>query len=163
MHAKFTAAVIASAVATWAGAGTAHASLLTDLTEDTCTANNCGSELLSGTVVRYIGTFAYPWVAQAVGVTGNCLRFEVISQTQDLEMTVVAPNGNVYRNDDQVGNDRPLVKINPAPNTGLYTIHISSFNGNPIDSNFQLRWNRYNGGNPNCASPTPASAERGKK
>jgi hypothetical protein len=75
-----------------------------------------------------------------------------------MELVVIAPNGTVYRNDDRNGalDRRPLVKIGSAPNNGWYTVRVGQFAGVATETNVVLLYGRYNAGNPNCASPTPA-------
>jgi hypothetical protein len=94
--------------------------------------------------------------------TNNCLRLDVEVETEDLEMVVVAPDGTVFRNDDRNAptDRRPLVKIATPPNNGWYTVHIASYNGFVIDTNFTLRYGRYVTGNPNCQNPTTPSFAR---
>jgi hypothetical protein len=120
-----------------------------------CTFANCSSLRLPGTVLSF-GPSANAWTENLFAAPGECVRFDVASQGADLEMTVTAPNGAVFRNDDRAGaaDRRPLVKIGSAPNNGWYTVHIAQFAGVAVNTNFVLLYGRYTGGNPNCASPT---------
>lgn len=139
---------------------------LRDDTFSTCTTINCSSLRFPGTLFNSGGgTFANTWIANFAGGTGQCLRFDATFPSgatfdTDLEIVVVAPNGTVFRNDDRIpGVDRrPLVKIDPAPNNGWYTVHIAQFSGTPENLNFVLLHGVYNSGNPNCSSPTPGAS-----
>jgi hypothetical protein len=74
---------------------------------------------------------------------------------------LIAPNGNVYRNDDSgvsSCSNCPLVKVDPTPDPGWYTLQISTWNGASIEGNFILLYGLYNSGNPDCASSTVALA-----
>ena len=123
---------------------------------------NCSSLRYSGTLLNSGGgVFARPWIANFAGNTGQCLRFDLLSpsgttSSEDLEIVVVAPNGTVFRNDDRNGasDRRPLVKIDPVPTNGWYTVHVAQFSGAPSNLNFVLLHGVYNSGNPNCSSPT---------
>lgn len=120
-----------------------------------CTGANCSSLRLPGTVLSF-NSSANAWVENLFAAPGECVRFDVASQGTDLELTVVAPNGSVFRNDDRNGafDRRPLVKIGSAPNNGWYTVHLARFNGAAVNANFVLLYGRYSSGNPNCSSPT---------
>ncbi|MFA5354344.1 MAG: hypothetical protein WC291_08945 [Thermodesulfovibrionales bacterium] len=133
----------------------------TELYDDTvsgCTANNCSSIRLPGTVMSFSPS-AGNWVANVFAAPNECLRLDVTLEGADLEMVVIAPNGTVYRNDDRTATDnRPLVKIPSAPNDGWYTVHIAQFNGAPVNADFILLYGRYRAGNPNCAGAQPFAA-----
>lgn len=150
----FTALALLTAV-TLSGPGSATASTeLFDDTVSTCTAANCSSIRLPGTMMSFPPS-AGNWVANVFALPGECLRLDVSAQTADLEMVVVAPNGTVYRNDDRSAtNARPLVKIASAPRDGWYTVHIAQFNGAAVNADFILLYGRYPGGNPNCSGGT---------
>lgn len=140
------------------GPGLATASTeLFDNTVSACTTANCSSLVLPGTMLSFGAGSAGNWVANVFATPGQCVRLDVITQTTDLEMVVVAPNGVVFRNDDRaVGDVRPLVKIGSAPNNGWYTVHLSHFLGSAVSANFTLLYGRYTAGNPNCSVPTPS-------
>jgi hypothetical protein len=127
-----------------------------------CTGGNCSSLRLPGTVLSF-GPSANAWVENLFAAPGECVRLDIASQGADLEMTVVAPNGSVFRNDDRAGasDRRPLVKIGSAPNNGWYTVHLARFDGGAVNANFVLLYGRYNGGNPNCLNPTSPFARTG--
>ena len=93
-----------------------------------------------------------PWTAEVRATSGRCLRLDVTSQTDDLEIVAVAPDGRIYRNDDSNGL-RPLVKINPTA-TGFYTVQIANWSGSVSESSFQLALGVYNLNNPNCGAAT---------
>ena len=133
-----------------------------DPTSSSCTKLNCSSILVGATVKSFGDVTAGRWVAEVFAGQGECLRLFVSQEFTDLETVVVAPNGSVYRNDDGgvgSGSDilRPLVKIDPTPNNGWYTVSIGHFAGAAVTGNFQLRYGRYSSGNINCANPTPSA------
>jgi hypothetical protein len=73
----------------------------------------------------------------------------------NLEMVVVSPSGQVFRDDDGGAGNLSLVKIAPTEQ-GFYTVQVSTANGGAAAVNFRLRYGRYAvAGNPNCAAPTP--------
>ena len=115
---------------------------------------------LDGASIRLDGTLndtngnSQPWTAELYSRAGQCLRLFVTSTTFDSELTVVAPNGNVYRDDDSGGSLRPLVKVAYAPVTGWYTVQLASYSGAPTNANFTLLYGTYTAGNPNCANGT---------
>jgi len=117
--------------------------------------------ILDGSSVRLDGTLndtngnSQPWTAELYAAPGECVRFFVTSTAFDSELTVIAPNGTVYRNDDGGGSLRPLVKIPSAPSQGWYTVQVAHFAGAAINSNFTLLYGRYSAGNVNCANGTP--------
>ncbi len=128
----------------------------------TCTGLNCNALTVQGTVNTYGGSDQYPgsWVAKVWGSTpGSCLRLDVTNDfgaSPDYEMTVVAPSGAVYRNDQGGGAciNCPIVKI-PSTSAGWYTVVIHPWlTGTSVNENFVLKYGTYNGGNPNCNSAT---------
>jgi hypothetical protein len=141
------------------------ASLLFDDTRSSCVGTNCSSLRLPGTVGNSTPGLqpanSEPFVVQVHSLPGDCLRLDVVSEDQDLEMVVISPNGTVWRNDDRNGaiDRRPLVKIAGAPNSGWNTVQISHFGGAPLYSNFVLLFGSYTPAtNPNCSIPTVPSA-----
>ena len=131
-----------------------------DPTTTPCTGINCSSVRIDG-VVRQNAGEVHPWVIELFANPGTCLRAEVTAQGADLEAVLIAPNGNVYRNDDSGLAPCPLcplIKVNPTPgpSRGWYTLQIAHFSGTPVDANFALLYGLYPAGNPNCAGPTLA-------
>jgi hypothetical protein len=123
----------------------------------TCTTANCSSQQVNGTVASQNGN-ADPFTVQVWSFGNECLRFQTLSQTggTDLEVTVVSPNGSVFRNDD--AGIAPcglcsLVKF--IAQRGWHDVHIQQFSGAAVNSDFDLRYGRYPNGNANCAAPTP--------
>ena len=125
----------------------------------TCGTINCDTTSVAG----FIGTSApriVPWTAKILSEAGNCLRVEmsfIRAASADLEMTIVAPNALTrYRNDDGgTCANCPLVKISPAPQTGYYTVVVSTDTGAAADTDFHILFGQYQAGNLNCTSPTP--------
>lgn len=116
--------------------------------------------ILDGSSVQLDGTLndtngnSQPWTAELFAGAGECVRLFVISTAFDSKLTVIAPNGVVYRNDDGGGSLRPLVKIASAPNRGWYTVQVAHFTGAPMNANFTLLYGRYSAGNVNCSGGT---------
>jgi hypothetical protein len=104
-----------------------------------------------------------PWVMEIFANPGTCLRLEVTNEgSNDLEAVLIAPNGNVYRNDDSGVSscpNCPLIKVDPTPGStrGWYTLQISQYAGNAVNGNFTLLYGLYPTGNPACSSPTSPS------
>jgi hypothetical protein len=120
---------------------------------DTCTGINCNSDSINGTYLL-ASTNSQPFILQVYSSGNECVRLDVTSQGTDLEMVLVSPNGTVWRNDDRAGSLLPLIKANTF-GQGWYTLQVAHFNafGGP-SSNFNLRYGRYNSGNPNCSGAT---------
>lgn len=136
----------------------ASATNLFDPTVSATTIADGSSVRLDGTIHSF-GPSAGVWTADVFAAPGECLRLFVSSTSFDSELTVIAPNGSVYRNDDGGGSLRPLVKIAGAPNNGWYTVHVGQFSGTPTEANFTLLYGRYSAGNVNCSGGTaPFSA-----
>jgi len=112
-----------------------------------------GSIDLAGTI-HDPGGNARPWVGQLYAGEGECLRLAVSTSAFDAKLTVFAPTGAVYRDDDGNGDLRPLVKIGSAPVSGWYTVQVAQFNGLPVNQPFHMLYGRYIGGNVNCANET---------
>jgi hypothetical protein len=131
----------------------ASATNLFDPTVSATTIADGSSVRLDGTLNDTNGN-SQPWTAELYAAPGECVRFFVNSTNFDSELTVIAPNGTVYRNDDGGGSLRPLVKIASAPSQGWYTVQVAHFAGAAINSNFTLLYGRYSAGNVNCAGAT---------
>ena len=135
-----------------------HAGAATNLfdpTVSTATKLDASAITLNGTLHDTNGN-SQPWTSQFYAQAGDCMRLQVTSANGvDMKMVVVAPNGQVFRDDDSNGNLLPIVKIASAPNFGWYTVQIAHFNGAPqTNLDFVMKYGRYNNGNPNCANPT---------
>jgi hypothetical protein len=130
----------------------------------TCTGVNCSSVRIDG-VVRETTGEVRPWVIELFANPGTCLRAHVTAEGADLKAVLIAPNGNVYRNDDSGLSscpNCPLIKVDPTPGSdqGFYTLQLSHWLGVPVTANFTLLYGLYPSGNPNCASPIqPFGAE----
>lgn len=151
-------------VGTWfQTGGIANAGSTMWVPPSTCTTINCGSMRLNANVQSsnsLTPNGIEPFLVQLMSTPSTCTRFDVTSQTTDMEIVVTAPDGTVWRNDDRApGNLFPLVVI-PAntSNAGWYSVQVSRYNGVPpvSGSHFdaQLEYGRYDVGNPNCANPT---------
>jgi hypothetical protein len=129
-----------------------------DPTFDSCTGINCSSEEISGTVGGLAGASAtdnaLPWTVMIFSPAGTCLRAEVTSQTRDLEIVLVQPDGTVFRDDDGGVGLQPLVKVDGTSDRGWNTLQVSRFNGDALGANFTMLYGVYPRGNPNCAAPT---------
>ena len=130
------------------------------LTPQTCTVLNCGAVTLPGRINPHPASpaFANSWVGQFSGAASHCMRFQVVSESRDLTMTVVAPNGTTFRNDNggvAACTACPKVVVAAAAN-GFYTVVVANKNAVTAEANFGLRVGLYDTGinNPNCASPT---------
>ena len=136
------------------------ASEINDPTVGSCTAANCSSIEVIGQVFRSTvnnNVRAKPFVMQAFAGPNECLRFETVYQAQDLELTVVTPDGTVYRDDDSspLCSVCSLVKlVTPTTQRGWYTVHVSHYGGSPVDAEFRLLYGRYTATNPNCSNGT---------
>ena len=118
------------------------------------------TSVLAGTSIELDGTLndtgvnSQPWVAELYAGIGECVRFFVTTTAFDAKLTVITPNGTIFRDDDSGGSLRPLVEINGAPVSGWYTVQVGHFAGQPQNANFALLYGRYNVNNPNCGTPT---------
>lgn len=146
-----SAAGLAAALAAFAPAGPAGAtSTINASALGTCTAVNCASDTIIGTLGSH-GSYAFPWTIQVASDPGQCVRLhttEVIGVPGlTLEMVVVSPSGRVFRGG---GRNPGLVKISPSEQ-GFYTVQISTADGGAAAVNFKLRYGRYaSPANPNC-------------
>lgn len=138
-------------------AATASAGPMFDTSTSSCTTDNCSSVSVGGSLLAFGSSFASPWVGQIFAFDNQCLRLDVTSASNDLEIVAVQPNGRVFRDDDSGVGNRPLVKIN-GTKPGWYTVQVSTFNGEPVDADFTLAFGLYNVNNPNCANPTSPTA-----
>lgn len=133
----------------WAGAGVSDE-------PNVCTWINCGAQLIIGTYVRTPGGESLPFTTQIYARAGACIRLDVTAQDQgaDLEMVLVSPDGTAWRNDNDLLDPTPLIKVKDAPVMGWYSLQVSDTRGLGAQANFQLRYGLYNIGNPNCINPT---------
>lgn len=152
-------------VGTWIyGGGVANAGSTLWVPPSTCNTVNCGSMRLYANVLssnNLTPNGMEPFLVQLMSTPSHCTRFDVTSQTTDMEIVVTAPDGTVWRNDDRTAGDlRPLVVIPPnAAGPGWYSVQIARYNGAaPVagdHSGAQLEYGRYPSGNTNCTNPTP--------
>ena len=128
------------------------------LTLNTCTTLNCKAVEVTGRVNGFGGK-SNPWVGSfAASPLAKCLRLHIVGESADLEMSVVAPDGSIFTNDDPGGTcpNCPRVVINPISVQGYYTVVINFFSGQPVEAGFRLLVGQYKQAtNPNCAGPTP--------
>jgi hypothetical protein len=117
-----------------------------------------GPPLTVSTLLLAGGPFSNPSVFGLRANIGECVRVEATSASFDAEFTIVAPDGQVYRDNNGGAGNLPLVKIGGAPDNGVYTLVINHFNGFPIATGtVTFTYGRYTGGagNVNCSAPTP--------
>lgn len=125
----------------------------------TCTTLNCGALSLPGRINGHPATpaIAIPWVTQIAGRANGCMRFQLTAESKNLAMSVVAPDGAVFTNDNgavPACPSCPLVVVGAARN-GFFTIVIGTANGLSAEASFTLSAGLYNTGNsPNCNNPT---------
>ena len=150
---------------------TMHAGAATNMFDSSVSAAtklDASSVSINGTLHDTNGN-TQPWTTQVYAQPGECMRLFVTTTSFDAKMEVIAPNGEVFRDDDSGGSLRPLVEIASAPNFGWYTVQVAHFNGVPQSADFTMKYGRYNNGNPNCAQPTipeaavPAGTEAATK
>ena len=114
-----------------------------------------GSEIVLNGTLHDTNGLTMPWTTSVYAQPGECMRLFVDSVNFDPKLTVIAPNGEVFRDDDSGGSLRPLVKIASTPVQGWYTVQVAQFAGAPqADTDFVLKYGRFTAGNPNCANPT---------
>ncbi len=121
---------------------------------NTCTSTNCSSQSIHGTYHSDAAGDRDPFILQIYSGGGECVRLDVTAETHDLEMVLISPTGIIWRNDDFLGDPRPLIEAITDIN-GWYTLQVSHWNGANVIADFTLRYGRYNSGNPNCSSVTP--------
>jgi hypothetical protein len=143
-------------------------------TVEKCTHIGCNdATVLTGRLNGY-GSLSNPWVGlfaggSDTGTNPECLRLEVTKTSADVAMTVVAPDGTVYTDDDSGSCTRcPLVVIPNIGKSRVYTVVINHYAATPTEIGFDLQVGRYKpASNPNCANPTATAgrtlAERAKR
>jgi hypothetical protein len=140
------------------------------LDRQTCTGINCKALVVEGQI-NALGATSNPWVAlypKSLDAK-DCLRLEVTAQNADLALTVVAPDGTVYKNDN--GGSCALCPRVVIPRNaigGAHTVIINQVAGAATTGSFVLRVGKYKpAANPNCANPTlgagPTAAEASAK
>jgi hypothetical protein len=140
-------------------AGAAHAQSVDGiaLPPQKCNTINCGSQTIKA-AVNGGAVASNPWVGVFRVAGAKCLRLDIVASDQDLAMTVVAPNGAVFTDDDSgTCSHCPRVVI-PTTDDGAYTVILNHFSGTTVESGFTLMAGRYvKTRNVNCASPTQAA------
>jgi len=128
-----------------------------------CSIINCGVKAIDG----HVDTDE-PFVIQVFADVGECLRLDINKTRGDTTMVVIPPilfgrepaDGNVFANDDTGGVEpfslQSLVKIDPTPSKGFYTVVIGKFDG-AGKANFRLSYGRFASGNVNCDDDTDPS------
>ena len=102
-----------------------------------------------------------PWVRKYFATAGQCLSIDVFQVVPfaDLELVVISPDPSIrYRDDDSSAScgNCPIVKIDPAPVTGYYTVIANHWAGSPVTVDFLASIARQSSGSSACTSPTPA-------
>lgn len=157
-RARLAPAVLATALGLGLAAPAAADSLI--LAPQTCTTLNCGALTLPGRINGHPASpaIANTWNAQFAGQASSCLRFQLTSETTNLAMTVVGPQGTVYTNDNGGAvacTQCPIVVVGAAV-SGFYNVVIATRAGTGVEAAFTLRAGLYNSGNaPNCTGATP--------
>ncbi|MFL5258239.1 MAG: hypothetical protein ACJ8AS_00685 [Hyphomicrobiales bacterium] len=156
------AVLLALAIGITGGGPAADAQSLDTIgtTAQKCTTLNCKSLQQTGQLNGYGGN-TNPWVellAKSPGRT-DCLRIDVTQQSTDLAMSVVAPDGTVYTDDDGGSCSLcPRVVVPKSAIGGIYTVVIGRYDGSAIESSFTVNSGKYKpASNPNCANPTPGT------
>ena len=126
-------------------------------TLQTCTTINCGALVLPGRINAHpVAGIASPWVNKIAAAGAGCLRLHVVSESADLAMTVVGPDGRLYTNDN--GAVAPCAAcpkiVIQSPVNGVYTIVLNQRTGAPVEASFRLHAGRYAAASSNCLSPT---------
>jgi hypothetical protein len=98
------------------------------------------------------------WTGQFLGRGGHCMRVELSAQGSNLAMTVVGPDGSVYRNRDKGGTEGcttcPLVVV-PTTTTAAYTVILGHQAGIYHDLDFLMAAWLYPFGHAKCSPRTP--------
>ena len=115
---------------------TAGAGALVFDTVDNCTTLNCRAVFLNGISQRNAFGDTVPFILQVFADENQCIRLDVTSQNDNMEIVLVSPSGLVWRNDNFNGT-RPLVTAR-ANVKGYYTVQISQANGVPLVNSVQL-------------------------
>jgi len=107
-----------------------------------------------------------PFVIELFANANECLRIAVTFQGQDLEATLVGPDGRTWRDDDSGGSNRPLLKAITVTR-GWHILRISHFAGSSVNSDFTAQIFRGASNSVLCSPPTLPSvlskAEGGSK
>jgi hypothetical protein len=143
-----------AASAAWAGSYTK------DGLTATCSAPDCLAASIAGEAQRN-----EPWVWQVSATAGECLRVHVTTAATDLEMALVSSDpakaaggvNFIWANDNNGADNKPLIKVDPVPVSGLYVIVVAA-KGTASSNPFVLKYGRYQSGNGNCAGPTQPGA-----
>jgi len=144
--------LIALAIAASVGASitpVAQATSIMDPVVSNSVQVGAGSIRINGTL-NDTGTDSRPWTAEFYAGFGECVRFAVATQTFDSAITLITPNGQLYRDDDGNGSLRPLVRMASAPVSGWYTVQVAHYYAAPTVGDFVLQYGRYPAGNINC-------------
>ena len=117
-----------------------------------CTSINC-----AGMTIRGIQQENEPFIIQVFAREGECMRLDVSTQTEDTALLIVSTavfDNLVIDDRDPPADLRPVLGLDPVPQTGWYTVAISYFDYSDLFTRFTLEYGRYDGGNPNCSQAT---------
>ena len=129
-------------------AGTAQAQTLNDALVN-------GPPVTTSALLLAGGPFSNPSVFGLRANANECVRVEATSASFDPKFTIVAPDGQVFRDNNGGIGTLPLVKIASARDNGVYTLVISSATGAAIATGtVTFTYGRYSAGNANCSAPT---------
>jgi hypothetical protein len=143
----FLASALLTSTPAWAGA-------MYESPLSSCSTINCG-----GQTIRGIHQDSEPFVIQVFARSGECIRLDVSTQTEDVAMMMLGTTVNAFLlNDDRDfdgGDLRPLIAVDDLVGTGWYTVAISYFDiddelPEPLVAKFTLEYGRYPTGNINC-------------
>ena len=122
-------------------------------TLSSCTTINC-----AGMTIRGLQQANEPFVIQVYARAGECLRLDVSTQTEDTAMMLISTTAGDFITADDTFELRPILGIDPTPQTGWYTVAISYFDYDDRISRFTLEYGRYPTGSLNCSQATAATA-----
>jgi hypothetical protein len=157
---KISNVLMTGTMLAWAASAAWAGSYTSDGLTATCSAPDCSAAFIAGEAQRN-----EPWVWQVSATAGECLRVHVTTAATDLEMALVSSDpakaaggvNFVWANDNNGSDNKPLIKVDPVPVSGLYVVVVAA-KGTTASSPFVLRYGRYQSGNSNCAGPTQPGA-----
>jgi len=101
----------------------------------------CGTVLCNSLFETKLHQVGNPFAFQVYANAGECLQIGVSDTTNDMEVTVVSPNGFAYNADYFAGTDEVLI-IN-TPTSGSYTVIAAQWLGGGVGSRTLVSMGRY--------------------